>query len=63
MSFVVRNERAEPACTRSPRPIPTNVFGCLAYDGPPKMLAEMDAGIVAEAKRRSMATDTGILER
>ena len=29
-----------------------DVFGCLAYDGAPRSLAEMDAGIVAEAKRR-----------
>ena len=35
-----------------PETDPDDVFGCLAYDGPPKTLAEMDAGIVAEAKRR-----------
>ena len=29
-----------------------DVFGCLAYDGAPRTLAEMDAGIVAEARRR-----------
>jgi AbrB family looped-hinge helix DNA binding protein len=29
-----------------------DVFGSLAYSGKPKTLAEMDAGIVAEAKRR-----------
>ena len=28
------------------------VFGMLAYRGAPKSLAEMDAGVVAEAKRR-----------
>ena len=29
-----------------------DVFAMLAYDGPPKTLAEMDAGIVEETKRR-----------
>lgn len=28
------------------------VFGCLAYQGTPKTLEEMEAGILAEAKRR-----------
>ena len=28
------------------------VFGMLAYRGAPKSLAEMDAGVLAEAKRR-----------
>ena len=31
---------------------PEDVFGCLAYDGPPKSLSEMQSGILAEAKRR-----------
>ena len=31
---------------------PEDVFGRLACDGPPKALAEMEAGILAEAKRR-----------
>ena len=31
---------------------PEDVFGCLACDGPPKSLAEMEAGILTEAKRR-----------
>jgi AbrB family looped-hinge helix DNA binding protein len=31
---------------------PSDVFGSLAYSGKPKTLAEMDAGIVAEIKRR-----------
>ena len=31
---------------------PEDVFGRLAYRGAPKSLAEMDAGILAEAKRR-----------
>ena len=31
---------------------PEEVFGRLAIDGPPKSLAEMEAGIVAEARRR-----------
>ena len=28
------------------------VFGCLAYDNAPRSLADMEAGIVAEARRR-----------
>jgi AbrB family looped-hinge helix DNA binding protein len=35
----------EPAC-------PDDVFGSLKVSGPPKTLEEMDAGIVAEARRR-----------
>lgn len=31
---------------------PEEVFGCLAYHGAPKTLAEMEAGVMAEAKRR-----------
>jgi len=30
---------------------PEDVFACLACDGPPKSLAEMEAGILAEARR------------
>lgn len=29
------------------------VFGSLPFDGPPKTLEEMDAGILAEARRRA----------
>ena len=29
-----------------------DVFGCLAHKGAPRTLAEMEAGIVAEARRR-----------
>ena len=29
-----------------------DVFGCLAHNGPPRSLAEMEAGIVAETRRR-----------
>ncbi|MYJ72121.1 MAG: AbrB/MazE/SpoVT family DNA-binding domain-containing protein [Rhodospirillaceae bacterium] len=29
-----------------------DVFGCLAYSGEPKSLAEMEAGTAAEAERR-----------
>ena len=29
-----------------------NVFACLAYDGPAKTLEDMDAGVLAEARRR-----------
>lgn len=35
-----------------PRTRPGDVFGCLAFDGVPKSLAEMDAAVIAEAKRR-----------
>ena len=31
---------------------PKDVFGSLPYKGPAKSIAEMDAGIAAEAKRR-----------
>ncbi|HEX3664636.1 MAG TPA: hypothetical protein VHU23_05330 [Rhizomicrobium sp.] len=31
---------------------PEDVFGSLKYNGPPKTLEDMDAGIAAEAKRR-----------
>ena len=31
---------------------PEDVFGSLARDGAPKSLADMDAGVLAEAKRR-----------
>ena len=53
--LVVENERGGVLL----RPVPAfaetdpdDVFGCLAHDGPPKTLAEMESGIVAEAKRR-----------
>ena len=31
---------------------PEDVFGCLAHAGPPKSLEEMDAAVLAEARRR-----------
>ena len=31
---------------------PEEVFGCLAFDGVPKSLAEMEAGVMTEARRR-----------
>ena len=31
---------------------PNDVFGSLRYAGPPKSIEEMDAGIIAEARRR-----------
>ena len=31
---------------------PEDVFGRLACDGPPRSLAEMEAGVLAEARRR-----------
>ncbi len=31
---------------------PDMVFGSLRYDGPPKSVEDMDAGIAAEARRR-----------
>ncbi len=36
---------------------PEDVFGRLARDGAPKSLADMDAGVLAEAKRRSRRLD------
>ena len=41
--------RSEPVF---PETRPEDVFGCLAYDGPPRTVEEMDAGVLAEAKRR-----------
>jgi AbrB family looped-hinge helix DNA binding protein len=32
-----------------------DVVGSLKYDGPPKTIEEMDAGVLAEAKRRHLA--------
>ena len=32
-----------------------DVAGSLRYDGPPKTIEEMDAGVLAEAKRRHLA--------
>ena len=31
---------------------PDEVFGCLPFDGAPKSLAEMEAGVMTEARRR-----------
>ena len=31
---------------------PQDVFACLVWDGPPKSLADMQAGVLAEARRR-----------
>ncbi len=36
---------------------PEDVFGCLACDGAPRSLADMDAGVLAEARRRSRGLD------
>ena len=35
-----------------PETRPEDVFGSLAYDGPPKSLQEMETGVLAEARRR-----------
>lgn len=32
---------------------PEDVFGCLKYTGKPKTIEEMDAAVMAEAKRRA----------
>jgi AbrB family looped-hinge helix DNA binding protein len=32
--------------------LPAEVFGCLSYNGKPKTVEQMNAGIAAEAKRR-----------
>ena len=36
--------------------LPEDVFGRLACDGAPKSLADMEAGVLAEAKRRHAGT-------
>ena len=36
------------------------VIGCLKWDGPPKSIAEMDAAVVREAKRRAFVRRTPI---
>lgn len=41
--------RAEPVF---PETRPEDVYGCLAYDGPPRTLEEMDAAVLEEAARR-----------
>jgi len=35
-----------------PRTRPEDVFGCVPYDGPPRSLAEMEAGVTAEVRQR-----------
>ena len=50
-------ETADDGLLLRPAPVfevtrPEDVFGCLAADGPPLSIAEMDAGVLAEAKRR-----------
>ena len=35
-----------------PETRPEDVYGCLAWKGPPKTLAEMDEAVLEEAKRR-----------
>ena len=35
---------------------PEDVFGSLAYEGAPKSLAAMEAGVLAEARRRHAGT-------
>ena len=37
---------------RFPKTDPDDVFGCLSFDGAPKSLPEMEAGVMAEARRR-----------
>ena len=41
--------RPEPAFAETR---PEDVFGCLAYDGPPKSVPDMQAGVLAEARWR-----------
>ena len=50
-------ERADDSIVLKPlatfsRTRPDDVYGLLRHEGPPKSLAEMDAGILDEAKRR-----------
>ena len=35
-----------------PKTDPEEVFGCLPFDGAPKSLPEMEAGVMTEARRR-----------
>ena len=35
---------------------PEDVFGCLAHEGAPRSLADMEAGVLAEARRRHAGT-------
>ena len=35
-----------------PETDPDEVFGCLPFDGAPKSLAEMESGVMTEARRR-----------
>ena len=41
--------RPEPAFAETR---PEDVFGCLAWNGPSKSLSDMQAGVLAEARRR-----------
>ncbi len=50
-------ERAREGVVLKPLPMfsstkPGEVFGCLKFSGAPKTVAEMNVGILAEAKRR-----------
>jgi AbrB family looped-hinge helix DNA binding protein len=53
---LVVEETADGVLLRRARVFPEtrleDVFGSLRYEGPPKTIEEMDAGIVAEVKRR-----------
>ena len=40
------------AAPHFPETRPEQVFGCLSYEGEAKSIAEMEAGIMAEARRR-----------
>ena len=55
MIFTV-GDAADDAVQKSTRTFaatrPEDVFGALPYKGKPKSIARMDAGILAEAKRR-----------
>jgi len=42
---------------------PEDVFGCLRYTGQPKSLAQMEAGIAAEAARRHARGTAGACDR
>ena len=53
--LVVENRREGVLFKREPvlaETRPQDVFACLAWDGPPKSLADMQAGVLAEARRR-----------
>jgi len=48
--------RAVPAFAET---LPEDVFGSVAWDGPPRSLEDMEAGVLEEAKRRDVEGEDG----